>query len=120
MNQQLLHRASGGTSYDGTMPRVPHEVWVEMSQDRHTQAEMHYVDLAEMVIAAREWAKFADGASEFVRPQWVSVGATASILLLVASLVVAFFNGHVASGLAALAFAGIWFFGTAAERTDHK
>lgn len=49
-------------------------------------------------------------------PAWVNAGSFVSLALLAAGIVAAFFDTRAAAALVALAFAGIWVFGTAAER----
>lgn len=51
-------------------------------------------------------------------PRWLNAGSLVSLALLVAGVVAAFFDASTAAGLIAVAFAAIWFFGTAAERAE--
>jgi hypothetical protein len=61
MDQCLLPReASGGAARYNQEPRLRDDVWVGLSEDRFTQAELRYVYLSDVIIRAREIAAVVD------------------------------------------------------------
>ena len=119
MDQCVLTRsASGAQTYD-QRPLPRHDLSVVVVPREHrTQPQLQYVIMAKPVkvhIALAPASLTVSRANTY--PTWVNLGSFLVTMLLLASFVAAFIDGHIAVGLAAIAFCGVWFFGNAAERS---